>query len=136
MNAKPELTKNQALVLAKLERHEGPLSAYQLLDLLRDDGFRAPLQVYRALARLTQAGLAHRLESLNAFVACCGDHAHHHDGAMTAFAICDQCGQVSELSDSGVSERLHDWVSKTGFSPRRAVLEFRGACADCLAKAA
>ncbi|MCV0394207.1 MAG: transcriptional repressor [Rhizobiaceae bacterium] len=135
MNERPELTRNQTLVLSKLEGQEGPLSAYQLLDLLRDDGFRAPLQVYRALDKLMRAGLVHRLESLNAFVACSG-HAHAHAGDVTAFAICDQCGQVIELSDRLVSERLDEWVSKTGFKPTGAVLEFRGACAACQARAA
>src|SRR5690606_36153974 len=52
----PELTRNQSLVLGALTRAEGPLSAYTILDKLRDDGFRAPLQVYRALEKLLDAG--------------------------------------------------------------------------------
>ncbi|MCC2690339.1 MAG: zur, partial [Rhizobiaceae bacterium] len=63
-----KLTRNQQLVLARLEAASGPVSAYGLLDQLRDDGFRAPLQVYRALEGLIKGGLVHRLESLNAFV--------------------------------------------------------------------
>ena len=43
------LTRNQALVLDTLTRADAPLSAYTILDQLRDDGFRAPPQVYRAL---------------------------------------------------------------------------------------
>src|SRR5690606_26549261 len=54
MKAPAELTKNQALVLNALSRAEGPLSAYTILDRLRDDGFRAPLQVYRALEKLQE----------------------------------------------------------------------------------
>lgn len=131
MTAKSELTRNQALVLEKLAAAAGPLSAYVLLDRLRNDGFRAPLQVYRALDRLTKAGLVHRLESLNAFVACCGGHGHGHEGGMTAFAICEKCGQVAEFSDSAVAERLEDWIGGSGFKPNRAVIEFRGLCADC-----
>ena len=68
MAARDNLTPNQSKVLAKLEAASGPLSAYALLDQLRDDGFRAPLQVYRALESLVGAGLVHRLESMNAFV--------------------------------------------------------------------
>lgn len=130
MTTKGELTRNQALVLEKLGEAEGPLSAYGLLDRLREDGFRAPLQVYRALDRLTKAGLVHRLESLNAFVACCG-HEHGHEGGMTAFAICEKCGQVAEFSDESMGERLEEWVGGTGFRPNRAVIEFRGLCAGC-----
>lgn len=133
---KPDLTRNQSLVLARLEAQEGPLSAYQLLDLLREDGFRAPLQVYRALDRLVRDGYVHRLESLNAFVACSGGHAHDPAGAMTAFAICETCGQVVEICDDLVSTGLDELVARTGFTTKRAVLEFRGTCAACAAKAA
>jgi len=45
----PALTKNQTLVFDVLSHSDGPLSAYTILDKLRDHGFRAPLQVYRAL---------------------------------------------------------------------------------------
>lgn len=131
MNAKAELTRNQALVLEKLEGAAGPLSAYALLDLLRDDGFRAPLQVYRALDRLMKDGLVHRLESLNSFVACTGDHAHLH--GITAFAICEKCGQVAEFADPVVGKRLESWVAESGFRPNKAVIEFRGLCAACAA---
>ena len=54
---------------------------------------------------------------------------------MTAFAICDGCGHVTELSDDAVAHRLEDWVGATGFAPKRAVIEFRGVCADCAASA-
>jgi Fur family zinc uptake transcriptional regulator len=137
MVARSELTKNQLKVLEKLEAATGPLSAYTLLDQLREFGFRAPLQVYRALDTLIKAGFAHRLESLNAFVACSGahDHGHGHPHRMTAFAICDQCGQVAEFSDPLVGERLDAWVASTGFVTKKAVLEFRGTCAKCAAAA-
>ncbi len=131
MNDRSTLTRNQQLVLEKLEAAGAPVSAYALLDGLRDAGFRAPLQVYRALDRLTKAGLVHRLESLNSFVAC-SEH-HHHADAMTAFAICEKCGQVAELADPAIGKQLRDWVSGTGFQASRAVIEFRGLCRACAA---
>lgn len=134
MAKKDALTKNQACVLEKLEAASGPLSAYTLLDQLREQGFRAPLQVYRALDTLMKMGLVHRLESLNAFVACVEPHDHTH--SMTAFAICDGCGQVAEFSDHEVGHQLDEWMRSTGFSPKRAIIEFRGTCAKCLAEAA
>ncbi|MBX3567973.1 MAG: transcriptional repressor [Rhizobiaceae bacterium] len=129
MATRDSLTKNQSKVLERLEAAAGPLSAYALLDRLRDDGFRAPLQVYRALDGLIGAGLVHRLESMNAFVACCGEHDHSH--AMTAFAICDACGRVDEFADDDMAHRLSDWIAATGFSAKKAVIEFRGICAGC-----
>jgi len=138
MTARTALTKNQLCVLEKLEASSGPLSAYMLLDQLRERGFRAPLQVYRALDALVKEGFVHRLESLNAFVACAEphDHGHSHSHSMTAFAICDRCGQVTEFSDGEIGHRLDDWVRSTGFAPKKAVIEFRGTCARCLAAAA
>ncbi len=50
-NAK-NLSRNQSLVYDALSRSPAPLSAYVILDKLRDSGFRAPLQVYRALEKL------------------------------------------------------------------------------------
>jgi Fur family zinc uptake transcriptional regulator len=134
MPGRDSLTRNQQLVLQKLEVAVGPLSAYTLLDLLRNDGFRAPLQVYRALDTLMKGGFAHRLESLNAFVACAEPHEHSH--GMTAFAICDKCGQVAEFSDEAVGRQLGQWVGSTGFLAKKAVIEFRGTCGKCAAIAA
>lgn len=134
MAARDTLTKNQLRVLEKLEASTGPLSAYTLLDLLREQGFRAPLQVYRALDGLMNAGFVHRLESMNAFVACAKPHDHSH--RMIAFAICDKCGQVSEFSDEVVGKQLDQWVGSTGFAAKKAVIEFRGTCAKCAAIAA
>ena len=134
MTARVELTKNQLKVLEKLEAATGPLSAYTLLDQLRDQGFRAPLQVYRALETLIRDGYAHRLESLNAFVACASHDEHAH--GMVAFAMCDNCGQVAEMADHAIAHRLDDWIGSKGFVSRKAVIEFRGTCAKCAAKAA
>jgi Fur family transcriptional regulator, zinc uptake regulator len=76
----------------------------------------------------------HRLESLNAFVACAESHEHSH--GMTAFAICDKCGQVAEFSDDAVGRQLDQWVGSTGFVAKKAVIEFRGTCGKCAAMAA
>src|SRR4026209_47357 len=125
MAGRDVLTKNQLRALEKLEAGSAPLSAYTLLDQLREQGFRAPLQVYRALDTLLKSGFVHRLESLNAFVACAEphDHGHAHRHGMTAFAICDKCGQVIELSNEAIGKRLDQWVGATGFVAKRAVIE-------------
>ncbi|WP_196260783.1 Fur family transcriptional regulator [Pelagibacterium limicola] len=131
MTEHSDLTRNQSLVLGALEKAEGPLSAYTILDKLRDDGLRAPLQVYRALDKLLDMGLAHRLESLNAFVACA--HPHCHNTGLIAFAICETCGQVSEFSDDVVRQRLDAWAKAEGFRPTRTTMEIRGQCRKCAA---
>lgn len=125
-----ELTKNQSLVLDALSRTEGPVSAYSLLDQLREHGLRAPLQVYRALDKLIEYGLVHRLESLNSFVACA--HPHDHAHGLIAFAICEKCGQVDEFSDEVIEKRLQGWVKERSFKLAKTTIELRGTCANCL----
>lgn len=123
------LTKNQSLVFGALSRADGPLSAYTILDQLRDDGFRAPLQVYRALDKLVETGMVHRLESLNAFVACSHPGCDSHE--TIAFAICETCGKVAEISDQALETRLLELAREDGFTVKRAVVELRGLCAGC-----
>jgi len=125
----PTLTRNQSLVYDALASVDAPMSAYAILDSLRSAGFRAPLQVYRALDKLIEYGLIHRLESLNSFVACrqpdCGDHE------TVAFAICEKCKRVSEIADPEIVTLLTAIASKKGFAVRHAAVELRGLCSDC-----
>ena len=125
-----DLTRNQGLVLGTLTDSSGPLSAYDILDKLRTEGLRAPLQVYRALDKLVERGLAHRLESLNAFVACADAHCHRK--GPIAFAICEGCGKVDEFADAVIEERLGGWAEEKGFKVERTTMEIRGKCAECL----
>jgi Fur family zinc uptake transcriptional regulator len=128
------MTRNQSLVYGALCEAEGPLSAYTILDKLRQNGLRAPLQVYRALEKLVESGRVHRLESLNAFVACrrsdCATHA------SIAFTICEDCGLVREVADDGIEARLADLALNAGFTLRRSVVELRGLCAKCTVRQA
>ncbi|MEQ8602829.1 MAG: Fur family transcriptional regulator [Marivibrio sp.] len=127
----PDLTRNQSLVFAALDRAEGPMSAYAILDAVRDEGIRAPQQIYRALDKLIELGMIHRLESLNAFVACCHPHPHAHQHAVAAFSICERCGKVGEMTDEGLIDRLKRLAAADGFQIRATTLEVRGLCADC-----
>lgn len=128
-HATPKLTKNQNLVFDALMDAKVPLSAYSILDLLREHGFRAPLQVYRALEKLVELGVVHRLESLNAFVAC--QHPNCEGHSIMAFAICETCGSVSELSDPNLESRLEELAIQQGFSMQKSVIELRGQCEAC-----
>ncbi len=129
--ATPKLTRNQRLVFDALDAADGPLSAYTILDRLRDDGFRAPLQVYRALDKLVAHGLVHRIESLNAFISC--DHPADQDHGTVAFAICEDCGNVAEFAQQDVVKRLQGWAKGEGFEAHSTVIELRGQCEACRA---
>lgn len=123
------LTRNQDLVLTELVKSSAPLSAYDILDKLRGEGLRAPLQVYRALEKLQDLGKVHRIESINSFVAC---RDHKCCGDTTAlFAICDSCGQVSEFTDPQLQRYVNAVASQSQFQVDRAAIELRGTCAAC-----
>ena len=125
-----KLTKNQTLVFDALTEAKGPLGAYGILEKLRDQGFRAPLQVYRALDKLIERGLVHRLESLNAFVACRHPEADAHEAI--AFAICDNCGAVAELDADAAARPIQDMADRIQFDLQSTVIELRGLCAACV----
>ena len=120
--------KTQADVLAVLCRRGRPMSAYDILDVLRRGRPKlAPPTIYRALSALVAQGRVHRLESLNAFVACqCS--AHHDDMILS---ICDDCGRVEQSLAPEIVGGLSRIAGKSGFVASRQVIELRGRCAAC-----
>jgi len=118
---------NDLLISQALREVRRPMSAYDLIERLRDQGISAPTTVYRSLNRLMAKGYVHRLESLNAFVCCVRDGRH--DAAV--FAICEGCGAVEEFADEVVAARLSDWARATGFALEHATIELRGRCPSC-----
>ncbi|MEM6589744.1 MAG: transcriptional repressor [Pseudomonadota bacterium] len=121
----------QAQVLAVLKRKGSAMSAYDVLDVLRADHPKiAPPTVYRALNALIEKGGVHRVESLNAFVACNSDgHSHDHASVMS---ICDDCGSVEENAAPGLMDNLSGILDKAGFAAQRHVIEVHGTCSDCV----
>jgi Fur family transcriptional regulator, zinc uptake regulator len=106
------------------------MGAYDLIDALANLGHKrlAPISIYRALDFLMEAGLAHKIESLNAFVAC--PHLHGRDD-MVVFLICDSCGRVEEATSDSVSRAIMGLAKARAFAPRGQVIEMRGRCAAC-----
>jgi Fur family zinc uptake transcriptional regulator len=129
MSDETRLTHNERAVLEVLVRERRPLGAYDLLDALRPAGVKAPPTVYRALGRLVTAGLAHRIESLNAYVAC-GEPGH---SGPVALAICRACGQTAELDEAALIGDLRRRAAEAGFEVETAMIELRGLCRGCRA---
>jgi Fur family zinc uptake transcriptional regulator len=121
------LSLKESLIVGALRQAERPLSAYDLIELLHDEGVSSPPTVYRALKRLTELGITHRIESLNAFVCC--SHGGH--GGTAAFAICTDCGTVSEFHHDAVATLLGAWAEEQDFSIQKTTIELRGQCHDC-----
>lgn len=124
-----KLTPIRRKVLHLLLESEEPAKAYDLLANLDGEGAAKPPTVYRALDFLQEMGLAHKIESLNAYVAC--GHANHEHSAV--FLICQTCGAAEELHATETSEALSKETSSAGFVIQNAVIEARGTCRKCAA---
>ncbi len=124
------LTPARRRALDILTRANRPVGAYEMIDLMADaDGKRpAPVSVYRALAFLLDHGLAHRLESRNAFVVC--GHSHGAEEPVV-FLICEACGEVKEATSAGLARELSALTAAAGFKARTRVVEIAGRCARC-----
>ncbi|HCE41025.1 MAG: Fur family transcriptional regulator [Alcanivorax sp.] len=128
------LTPQRRQVMALLLGHQGPVSAYDLLDELQREhqpGAKPPT-IYRALDFLVSAGLAHRLASTNRYLAC--DHLacdHGHD-AGTLFLVCDECGAVREAPmDAALRRQLNRSLDREGFRANAQPVEMHGRCQSC-----
>jgi Fur family zinc uptake transcriptional regulator len=105
-----------------------PIGAYDVLERLGAEGrSAAPPTVYRALDFLIDAGLVHRLDSLNAFVGC-PDPGRMHSGQ---FLICRECRTVAELGDRDIDRLVHAKAQALGFTAVRQIVEIEGLCDSC-----
>lgn len=114
---------------AALLEQDAPVSAYQLMDFItrHGDGALKPPSVYRALGFLQEMGLAVKIESLNAFLACKSlNHTHRH-----VMLLCDSCGQTNELCDDMVEAHFVKRAAEKGFKVSRPVMELHGSCQNC-----
>jgi Fur family transcriptional regulator, zinc uptake regulator len=123
-----QLTPVRRRVLELLLQGHRALGAYDILDVLREEGLGSqPPVVYRALDFLVSNGFAHKIERLNAFVACtdpCSDHA-------PTFLICRTCTSVAETHTELETGALARTALAAGFKIERTVVEAEGLCPNC-----
>lgn len=124
-------TKQQQAVLQCLrERAEECLSAGDLSDYLRQEGFSVGLAtVYRQLDKLTQQGLAHKVTTEDgALYQYCPQAGHPHDCFLLR---CEGCGRMVHLDCSHLEEVCRHLSAEHHFQidPRRTVLT--GLCQRC-----
>lgn len=117
-------------VLEIIGNAKKPATAYEILDALGQKiKSPKPPTVYRALESLSEHGFIHRIESLNAYIAC--DETHRHQGSQ--FMICDQCGRVEEIHLCSVPESLQKQAASKDFGIAYWNVELHGTCAQCTA---
>ncbi|NWG54410.1 MAG: transcriptional repressor [Hydrogenophilaceae bacterium] len=114
-------------VFELLTQAHAPAKAYDLLAKLGGDA--KPPTIYRTLEFLMKLGLVHRIESLNAFVACDVGAC----GRSTIFLICDRCGHAEEFDAGHALVDLGEAAARDGFEIKRTMIEATGLCAECKA---
>ena len=120
-------TASRRRVLELVWRRHKPIGAYEVLELLKQEGRTAPPTVYRALDFLQQLGLVHRIESLNAYVGCARP-GKPHDGQ---FLICESCKALAEIDVLSITNAIEESAANSGFEPRRNTVEIMGLCPNC-----
>ncbi|MDR2745282.1 MAG: transcriptional repressor [Desulfovibrio sp.] len=124
------LTRLRRGILELLLSADNPVKAYDLIDQMRDKGERlTPATVYRILDFLLQYRLAHRVNSLNAYVPCTGTHDEH---ALLMF-VCSECRRAEELDDPVLYESMRARLDELGMSLRDNCIEIQGRCRKCAA---
>ncbi|MCC4266041.1 transcriptional repressor [Oceanimonas baumannii] len=115
-------------VFTLIAGHKGAVSAYELLDQLKElEPNAKPPTVYRALDFLLAQGFVHKVESLNAFLFC--EHfAEHHPMQLL---ICTQCGDVIELHDEAINRAFEHQAELHGFAITSQSIEAHGQCRRC-----
>ena len=132
MHKQNDLSKNQQIIFDIIHNSSEPLKAYSILFNVQKKGIKAPLQVYRALDKLVEIGKIHKIESRNAFIAC--QNSSCQISKATAFSICENCENVSEISNSKLSKYLSNFSDNTGMKYSKYNLEFFGLCKKCTIK--
>ena len=121
-----QFTKVRQRTLEILLESHAALGAYDVLARLNAEGLGSkPPVAYRALAFLVEQGFVHRIERLNAFIACARPGADHDP----AFMIWRACGTGAEAETASVG--LKASASQSGFQIEQTVIEAEGLCPTC-----
>jgi Fur family zinc uptake transcriptional regulator len=123
-----QLTAIRRRVLELIWERHAPIGAYDILaSLKKGEGALAPPTVYRALEFLLDAGLIHRIDTLNAFIGCVAPEEQHTGQLL----ICRSCNRVTELDDPSITRLLAQKAQGAGFTSDQQSVEIKGLCADC-----
>ncbi|MEL7485915.1 MAG: Fur family transcriptional regulator [Pseudomonadota bacterium] len=124
-----QITPLREAVLTALWSAQRPVGAYELKKQLTASLGRtiSATSIYRTLDFLCDQGVAARIESRNAYVACA---YHDHDHACVLF-VCNDCGASSEIEDARLERLLTADAKALGFTIDHRVIELAGSCAAC-----
>jgi len=124
------LTPLRRRVLEIVWRQHQPIGAYEILaEIAKDRDKAAPPTVYRALDFLREAGLVHRVDSLNAFLGC----DRPLDAHAGQFLVCEHCRKVTEIDDPELTRSLVRQARRLGYRLEGSAVEIKARCAACAA---
>ncbi|MBL1421367.1 MAG: transcriptional repressor [Alphaproteobacteria bacterium] len=119
---------NQVLVFDALLQSHQASSAYEIVESVAKNGKRLQaVQVYRALETLIKMGIVHRIQSMNAYIACTSDEEHHNPQLL----FCSSCKRVAELTSPTISELISKTAEQTQFKLEYGLVELVGLCPEC-----
>ena len=118
------------LVLKVLQSNVKPLSAYEILEKVKEFGIKSPPIVYRALDILIKIGKVHKVNELKTFIACDCEEDHQH--LLSILTICQSCNEVSELHDHIVIDHLVKLKTLNIYLANKAVIELPIMCQNCI----
>ncbi|MDP3010740.1 MAG: transcriptional repressor [Methylococcales bacterium] len=127
-----QLTPIRYQVLELIWESHKAVKAYELLDRIKPLQMAAkPPTIYRALEFLSEQGLIHRVESLNAFIGCRCSNAPHEQLLL----ICKHCQAIEERIAAKVIQALVEECNDAQFIVHSKAIEIHGICSRCAASA-
>lgn len=125
---KLQFTKVRRRVLEIMLMEHKAMGAYDILAVLaKEDLGSQPPVAYRALDFLVGNGFAHKIEKLNAYVACSLPGAVH----SPAFMICRKCNAVLEAKSPLTRGMFGNAARDANFKIESTVVEAEGLCPLC-----
>jgi len=123
-----KVTRPRLQVIEILSKVQKPVSAYEIQDLLRQQGkYLNHVTIYRVLELLCHLKLAHNLPSEKGFTKCTL-------GSMEGchrFMICHGCGAINEYVDDKICRSEKKIARGIGFYTKYHISESYGLCSDC-----
>ena len=125
---KHRFTEPRKRVLSILLTFKKPMGAYEILNVLSSDTRKInPPTIYRAIEFWHQHGFVHKIESINAYIACC----HHKYHKNFCIFICNKCHSAIELELKQLSTLISNIATKENLIISESITEMYGQCQRC-----
>ena len=118
---------NKDTIFQFLNKIKKPISAYEILDNLRDKGFKAPMSIYRALDTLMAEGKVHKINKEKKYVVC--NHRHKDDNLI--FSACKKCKVVIEYQSDNINKFITQLCKNNNFKQLGSNIRIEGYCVKC-----